>query len=220
MNKKIKQILLILGTIIFAPIWLLIILGHFITYPIVQKKRKKYKIENKYWNERVYNSDRCQIFLTRSHDLMVAFHHYYDELDYDDERRKYAREVSIHFGGLHVFWKYGHKFLDKTKWSEDSKTKSYGLYCIDGWTKHGWDCLWWGKLGMMDLPWRRSKWCGTYVWNKNDNMLMNTNGACCRDYPTFRVDYNTTYINKNNEKQNVPKITWTFDALFEITEEK
>lgn len=201
-----KKFLLILLAIIFAPIWLLIILGHFITYPIVQRKIKKERKKNKYWNERVYKSDRCQIFLTRSHDLMVAFHHYYDELNYDDDERKYAKEVSIHFGGLHVFWKYGHKFLDKTKWSEDSKTKYYGLYCIDGW--YGcWDNIWWGTH-IYDLFWRRCKWCGTYVWSKNDNMLMNTNDACCRDYPTFRVDYNTTYINKNNEKQNVPKITW------------
>ena len=106
-----------------------------------------------------------------SHDLMMSLSHYYDELDYDDEKRKYAKELSIRFGGLHVFWKYGHKFLDKTKWSEDSKTKYYGLYCIDGW-HGGWDCLWWGKLGIMDLPWRRSKYFGTYLWNKNNNKLI------------------------------------------------
>ena len=194
----------VLGGLILLPFLL-----HFALIPIVGKYIDKKKKEYKYWNERVYKSDRCQVFLTRSHDLMVAFHHYYDELDYDDERT-YAKELVIHFGGFHIFWKFGHNFLDKTKWSEDSKTKYYGLYCIDG---KEWSAIWWGKH-LYDIPWRRCKPTGTFVWDKNQNILLNKKVLENTDnFPFFKVMENTIYFNKNREAQNVPKITWSVTEI-------
>lgn len=190
----------VLGGLILLPFLL-----HFALIPIVGKYIDKKKEEYKYWNNRVYKGDRFQIFLTKSRDLMLAFHHYYNELNYDDDKRTYAKELVVHFGGFHIFWKYGHEFLDPTKWSEDSKTKYYGLYCIDGW-HGGWDNIWWGTH-IYDLPWRRCRHSGTFIWDKNKNQLLNQYEL--KEAPLFKVMKNTIYINKIGNAQLVPKIEWT-----------
>lgn len=194
--------------IIFTALGGLILLPfifHFISYFLVVKYMTKRTKKEKYWNNRIYKSARLQIFVTKSLDLMISFHHYYSDLDLDDDERAYARELVVHFGGFHIFWKYGHDFLDPTKWSEDSKTKYYGLYCIDGW-HGGWDNIWWDNH-LYDLPWRRCKHSGTYVWDKNTNTLLNKDEL--KDLPCFKIGENKLYFNKNGEVQIVPKIEWT-----------
>lgn len=205
-----KKILYTLAAIIFAPLIVLLIVSHLCVYPIVNRIRMKKLKENKYWNECVKRTPRLSVFLSTSRDLMISFSHFYEGYDYDDETRKYSREIVIHFGGLCIFWKYGHVFLEHgKKMDDDGKTKYYGLYCIDNW--HGcWDCIWWGNH-LYDTPFMYRTHLSTEVidWKTikpiNEDYLHKYSDRYdeTRKFPYYKVLKHTKYNSKSCGQQDI-----------------
>ena len=215
-----KKILYTLAAIIFAPLIILLIVLHLCVYPIVVKIRRKKREENKYWNECVKQTPRLSVFLTTSRDLMLSFTQYYEGYNYDDEIRNYSRELVIHFGGMCIFWKYGHKFLKHVKNSDvEGRAKYYGLYCIDGW-RGCWDCLWWGTH-LYDNPFMYRTHLATEVFNfdtleledvrlfrKYEDMYDET-----RKPPVYKTLEHAKYNSKSCGKQDIDWIQFTVTQM-------
>lgn len=195
-----RQLLSILFVLMF-PILLLL---HWIFYPITQHVLKHRRI--KYGDIKLYSGKHVKILLDNRYDLMLTTDHFYEKYKFDNE---YAHNIILHIGGLYISCKYGHDFIVDKNPEEESTTHYYGLYCVDSpvWT---WDTWWWGTH-LYNLPWLRMEHIGTFDYDMSNNTLVKYEfkpGCNCDEHPYARIMKNCVYHDKNGGVQEINEIKW------------
>lgn len=197
---------ILIGLIVF------IFAFHFICLEInIRIRRNNIKKNLKTWSWESKNR-KFRIARICNHDLMITKTQY-SFYDVDDDKRDYAKSISLEIGGFYISFKYSKDFLMDIHYSDDSKSSHYGFYSIDG--ERFWRAIWIGDKLYYNI-FTPEKFLGCWIYDIENNKLID-NELLDKysdkynpniEFPYITILKNCEYTDKDQETYQVDEIRW------------
>lgn len=189
--------MIILNIIFSLVICLMTVIGlHFICLPISSYFRKK----KKFPNNKFMSGKHVDMYLTSSRDLMFHIDHFTKDYS-DDYEDNFARQIVINFGGMSIFIKFGHSYLQvKDPLQDETKTFYFGFYSMNG--EYFWDEFWFGTH-LYQNPFKPNLFLKSTVFDPSSLKMIPYDWD---NHPSVRKLNDISYTDKNNQTSLVKNI--------------